>query len=123
MGVIKNDMRYLKIKNDQGFYWDGKEDREIDKINKDDLLKLLNAAETDEFSMDPYDDSLIKNKAHQIIYENIHSKITQFLDEKDQFKNQVDGLYKEAIRKYSADVQNKETDDIGNLEDENESAD
>jgi hypothetical protein len=111
-------MKYLKIEDNKGKYWNGNEYQEIDKINKDGLLVLLNAAEADDFEMDSYDESLLGNKAHQVIYENIHSKLEQFLEDKDQFKAEVDKLYKEAIGKYSADVEEEDIDDIGNLENE-----
>ena len=104
-------MKYLKIENNKGFYWDGKEYQEIDKIDKNGLLALLSAAETESFELDAYDESLLANKAHQVIYENIHSKFEQFLNDKTQFKTEVDGLYKEAIGKYSADVESEELDD------------
>jgi len=112
MKASKNNMKYLKIDNNKGFYWDGSEYQEIDKINKDALLELLNAAETDEFEMDVYNEDLLGNKAHQVIYQNVHSKLEQFLSDKDQFKTEVDNLYKEAVGKYSADVQGEDLDDI-----------
>lgn len=98
--VLKNNMKYLKIEDNKGFYWDGKMYQEIDKINKDDLLKMLNAAESVEFELDKYEESHLGNKAHQVIYENLYSKFEQFMNDKDQFKNQVENLYKEAINKY-----------------------
>lgn len=116
-------MKYLKIEDNKGFYWDGNEYQEIDKINKDGLLVLLNAAETDDFELDAYDENLLGNKAHQVIYENICLKVDQFLNDKSQFKTEVDNLYKEAIGKYSADIQNQNLDDIddsGNEDDEEE---
>lgn len=111
-------MKYLIIENNKGKYWNGSEYQEIDKINKDDLLFLLNEAEADDFEMDSYNESLLGNKAHQVIYENIHSKLEQFLEDKNQFKTEVDKLYKVAIGKYSADVEEEDIDDIGNLENE-----
>lgn len=111
-------MRYLKIKNSKGYYWDGSECQEIDKINKEGLLVLLNAAETDDFEMDPYDENLLGNKAHQVIYQNIYLKFKQFLDEKDQFKTEVDNLYKDAISKYSANIKDENLDEIDDLESE-----
>lgn len=101
-------MKYLKIENNKGLYWDGKEYREIDQINKDGLLSLLNSAETDDFEMDPYDENLLGNKAHQVIYENIHSKFEQFAEDKDQFKTDVDKLYKDAISKYGVEDEDLE---------------
>jgi hypothetical protein len=118
IAASKNDMKYLKIEDNKGFYWDGNKHQEIDKINKDDLLGLLNAAETDEFEVDNYDENLLGNKAHQVIYQNIHSKFEQFLSEKGQFKTEVDNLYKEAVGKYSVNVQNEDLDEIDKLESE-----
>lgn len=123
MRVLKNDMKYLKIESNKGFYWNGTVYQEIDKISKDDLLTLLNVAESEDFEMDNYDESLIGNKAHQVIYENLHSKFQQFLSDKAHFKNEVDNLYKEAIGKYSVDVESQELDDVGDLEDESEDKD
>lgn len=100
MTALKNN-KYLKIEKGKGFYWNGKEYKEIDRINKEDLLKLLDTAEAKTFKMEPYDESKLQNKAHQIIYQNIHSKFKQFLENKEQFKTEVDNLFKEAIRKYS----------------------
>lgn len=119
MVASKDDMKYLKIEDNKGFYWDGNKYQEIDKINKDDLLELLNVAETDEFEIDDYDENLLGNKAHQVIYQNIHSKFEQFLSDKSQFKTEVDNLYKEAIGKYSANVQNQDLDEIDNMESQN----
>lgn len=96
-------MKYLKIESNQGFYWDGSTYQEIGKINRDGLMFLLNTAESEDFEMDTYDESLLANKAHQIIYENIHSKLRDFLDEKDQFKTEVNSIYKDAISKYGID--------------------
>lgn len=96
-------MKYLKIENNKGFYWDGNAYQEIDKINKDGLLSLLNSAEADDFELDAYHEDLLANKAHQVIYENIHSKFEQFLKDKDQFKTEVESLYKNAISKYGID--------------------
>lgn len=105
-------MKYLKIDNNKGYYWDGNAYQEIDEINKEGIFVLLDAAEKDDFELDPYDEGLIGNRAHQVIYENIYAKFKQFLEDKTIFKNTVDNLYKEAIRKYSADVDNEELEDI-----------
>jgi hypothetical protein len=109
-------MKYLKIENNKGLYWDGNEHKEIDKIDKDGLLVLLNAAEKDDFQLDSYNEKLLENKAQQVIYENIYLKLEQFLKDKDQFKTEVDKLYKEAIGKYSADVKKEGYDEIDDSE-------
>lgn len=110
--VLKNKMKYLKIENNKGFYWDGKAYQEIDKINKDGLLFLLDSAEKDDFAIDSYREDLLANKAHQVIYENIHSKFEQFLSDKNQFKTEVDRLYKEAVDKYGVDESHDSSDGV-----------
>ena len=100
-------MKYLKIENGKGYYWNGQEEIEIDKINKDDLLALLNYAESDDFEMDEYDENMLQNKAHQIIYENLYHKLKEFLNDKEQFKREVEELYKAAINKYSAELKDE----------------
>lgn len=114
-------MKYLEIKDNKGYYWNDKEMVEIDQINKDELLKLINHAEDDEFEMDAYDEKQLQNKAHQIIYQSLHTKLSDFLTDKGQFNADVDTLYAEAIGEYSADVE-AETDeeDIEESEDTEE---
>lgn len=109
-------MKYLKIENNKGLYWNGEEYQEINKINKDGLLVLLNAAETDVFELDAYDEKLLGDKAHQVIYENVYSKFEQFLNDRDQFRTEVDDLYKEAIGKYSVDIEYEKLDEVDSSE-------
>lgn len=97
-------MKYLKIKDSKGFYWNGDDYQEIDKINKDDLLVLLNAAEEEDFEIEEYDEEKLQHKAHQIIYGNLHNKLQQFLTNKNEFKLEASELYNDAIRKHSVDL-------------------
>jgi len=98
-------MRYLKIEDNKGYYlktFDQTESWvEIDKINKDDLLNMLNSAVTDDFQMDAYNEESLGNKAHQIIYKNLYEKLLTLSQMKDTFKDESESLYKEAIEKYS----------------------
>ena len=103
-------MKYLVIKDSKGYYRNDNEMVEIDKINKDDLLKLINHAEESEFEMDTYEENQLQNKAHQIIYQGIHTKLSDFLRDKEQFNRDVDALYAEAVGEYGADVE-VETDE------------
>ena len=104
-------MKYLKIEKNKGFYWNGKKYQDIDKIDKDDLLRLLDSAEAEDFEIDIYNKNNLGNKDHQIIYENISNKLLQFLDDKDHFKREVDRLYIEAINKYSVKTTTEDIDD------------
>ena len=97
-------MKYLKIENNKGYYikdhtiptsW-----IEIDQIEKDDLLNLLDLATNQDFELDAYDESLLGNKAHQIIYKHIAEKFTTFLSNKDRFNDEAENLFKTALEKY-----------------------
>lgn len=96
-------MKYLKIENNKGFYRldTSKEDWiELDQINKDNLLSLLRFATKEDFEMDEFDDELMQNPAHNIIYKNIHGKFKDFLSNKTRFQDSVEVTYKTAIDKY-----------------------
>jgi hypothetical protein len=97
-------MKYLKIHDNKAYYLKSADSEtvwtEIDKINKDDLLTLLNSAISNDFEMDIYSEEILSNKAHQIIYKNIYEKFTSLLTMKDKFKDESESLYKEAIEKY-----------------------
>lgn len=95
-------MKYLKIETNKGYYLDVNGDsKEIDQINKDDLLNLLTKTiEDSTFEMDEYDESQLANKAHQIIYKNIHEKLKNILDNKTRFSDEAKQMYKSAFEKY-----------------------
>ncbi|RYJ39648.1 hypothetical protein NU08_1317 [Flavobacterium anhuiense] len=97
-------MKYLKIEDNKGYYikdataptnW-----VEIDQIEKDDLLNLLDHATSNDFELDAYEENLLGNKAHQIIYKHIAEKFTTFLTNKDRFKDEAENLFKTALEKY-----------------------
>lgn len=97
-------MKYLKIENNKGYYikdianptnW-----IEIDQIEKDDLLNLLDLATNQDFELDTYDENLLGNKAHQIIYKHIAEKFATFLSNKHRFKDEAENLFKTALEKY-----------------------
>ena len=102
-------MKHLKIENNKGFYCLETNDwKEIDKINKDDLMTLLDKAIETDFEMDDFEIEKLDNKAHQIIYRNLHEKFSELLDTKSRFKDESELLYKSAIEKYSEIVNVKE---------------
>ena len=104
-------MKYLYIKNNQGFYsLNGieEEGKSIDSITKEDLMILLEKvveSSTDDFDMDEYNDEKIKNPAHQIIYKNVYEKFISLKQKKDQFMDETSNLYKEAISKYKIEIE------------------
>lgn len=104
MKEIKKVMKYLKIEDNKAFFIKDKAQpenwTEIDKIEKDDLLKLLDYATEDDFEMDIYEETILGHKAHQIIYKSLHEKLNIFLGNKVRFKDQTENIYKEELEKY-----------------------
>ncbi|WP_219624467.1 hypothetical protein, partial [Vibrio parahaemolyticus] len=95
-------MQILKI-NDNGttcFSLNGLDWTPIDRIGKEDILKLLDLCVEKEIVMDEYDEERIKNPAHNIIYKNIYLKLGEFYINKQSFIDEVEGLYKEALETY-----------------------
>jgi hypothetical protein len=98
-------MIYLKIDNNKGYFLrdEGEEPatwHSIDLITKEDLYFLLKKAVSDIFEMVVYDEQILSNKAHQIIYKNLYEKFIDLVDNKTRFKDESDNLYKAALDKY-----------------------
>lgn len=99
-------MKYLKIDDNRGFFLKIEEDEsqtwiEIDQICKEDLFYLLNKAISEDFEMDEFNEDILSNKAHLIIYKNLYEKFSDLLTNKTRFKDESESLYKVAIEKYS----------------------
>ena len=77
----------------------------IDQISKEDLLVLIESCISDEdFEMDVYDETVLQNKAHQIIYKNIYQKLNELKKQRVRFSDEKTVLYRAAITQYSADL-------------------
>lgn len=94
-------MIYLKIENNVGkFYKDGTYET-IDKMANDDLWCLANAVmKDDDFQMNVYDEALLPNKAHRIIYKHVYELLTSLQERKEQYKNESELMYKTAYDAY-----------------------
>ena len=107
-------MIYLKINNNKGYYRtdaSNEEWTELDQINKDDLLKLIDKATTDEFQMEEYKNELLQNPAHNILYRNIYGKFNELLTNKTRFQDSINAMYKTAIDKYLVELSTKNEED------------
>lgn len=94
-------MKYLKIDTGKGEFFNGTSYVMMDKLGKEDLWFLARMAVTKEdFEMDDYDEALIQNKAHQIIYQHIHGQLKALFEGRDTLKAQCESLYQEAYNKY-----------------------
>lgn len=96
-------MKILKIEDGNGYFWavDSEEWVPIDKIDKDGLMKLLNAFLSEDVEIDEYNEESLSNKAQQIIYRSVSEKFSSLKDNKDKFKDESDRMYLEAIQKYT----------------------
>ncbi|MGX9996003.1 hypothetical protein [Vibrio alginolyticus] len=96
-------MKILKIEpNGNALYLKGDGTwASIIEIDKDDTLRLLDLCISHNVEIDKFDSEKIKNPAQNIIYKSIYIKFTEFIDGKQGFLDEVDGLYKDALSKYS----------------------
>lgn len=95
-------MKILKVNSGKAYYsFDGITDNEIDRISKDDLLRLLDIFLSQDCDMDEYNETEIANKAHQIIYKSLYGKFKDLEDKKQLFNEESDKVYKDAIEFYS----------------------
>ena len=94
-------MNYLKIEHNVGmFYKDGTYET-IDKMANDDLWRLANVVmKDDDFQMNVYDEALLPNKAHRIIYKHVYELLTSLQERKEQYKNESELMYKTAYDAY-----------------------
>jgi len=94
-------MKLLETKDKLGYYLGNQGDFvPIDKITKEDLLRLVNLTLAEEVEFDKYDDEAIKNQAHQILYKSIFEKIAGLKERKQEFTDESERLYLEDYEKY-----------------------
>lgn len=100
--IIENkDMIYLKIEHNVGMFYKDGTYVTIDKMSNDDLWRLANAVmKDDDFQMNVYDEALLPNKAHRIIYKHVYELLTSLQERKEQYKNESELMYKTAYDAY-----------------------
>lgn len=88
-------MKVLKIEQSKGYFLT--KDRTydlLDNLDKGMLLHLVNLAFEDSFVIDEYDEKLLPNQAHQIIYKSISAKLVDLHKKRQQFKDESENLYR-----------------------------
>lgn len=114
--MIKGDrvMKLLKIEDNQGHFLDDKNGfTPVDKITKEDILRLVDLTLEEEVEFDEYDADTVKNPAHQIIYSNIYDKLNGLKDRKQEFKDESERLYLAAYDKYREDPSEQDSEGGG----------
>ena len=98
-------MKYLEIKNNNVYFVNQDNDEKpLDEISKEDILFILEKSLEEEFEYDLYDDSLIQNQVHNIIYKDISKKLESFIANKQKMEEDIDSQYKEAWDKYCNNI-------------------
>ncbi|MCW5604632.1 MAG: hypothetical protein KIT18_08820 [Burkholderiales bacterium] len=99
-------MKLLKIEGECGhFLIDETNYRTIDKIGKEDLLRLVDwTLEKDVVEFDPYDEKAVKPHAHQVIYKSIYQKLSSLKERKKEFIDESARLYLDEYEKYSSEL-------------------
>ncbi len=94
-------MKHLKIEDQKAFFTRGENWMVVTDMTKEDLLNLAHAAiEEEDFETDKYDEVLLPNPAHKIIYQQINSQLTDLHNRRASFQEEVRNIYKDAYNKY-----------------------
>ena len=97
-------MKHLKIENQKAFFTRGESWLVVTDMTKEDLLNLAHSAiEEDDFETDKYDEALLPNPAHKIIYQQINTQLTELHNRRGAFQEVVRNIYKDAYNKYCID--------------------
>lgn len=73
----------------------------IDLLKKEDLLRLANLTlGEDEVDFDAFDEKLLKNQAHQVIYKSVYLKLAGLRSRRKEFLDESARLFLEEYEKY-----------------------
>lgn len=98
------DMKLLSIKDNLGHYLgESGQPIPVDKITKDELLRLVNLTLSKDVEFDEYDENAIKNQAHQIVYKSVLEKLRGLRDRKQEFTDESERLFLKEYEKYCDD--------------------
>ena len=101
-------MKLLSIEDGKGlFLGESGKFFPIDKITKEDILRLLNLTLQDSVELDEYEEQALKNHAHQIVYKSLYEKLRDLQKRRQEFKDQSERLFLKEYEKYKADASGK----------------
>jgi hypothetical protein len=95
-------MKLLSI-NDSGASFRGKEGAlvPIDKLTKEDLMQLVSwTLDEETVEYDAYDESRIKNQAHQIVYKSVVQKLKDLRERRKEFRDESSRLFLKEYERY-----------------------
>lgn len=98
-------MKLLKIHENKGhFLGDGNEFHPLDQIKKEDILKMVNQVLTEDVEMDEFDENVIKNPAHQVIYKSVYKNLKELQARKREFIDESERLYLADYERYNEEA-------------------
>lgn len=101
-------MKLLKIDDQLGSFLDDQGGfTSIDKITKEDLLRLVNLTLGGDVEFDEYKDEYIKNHAHQIVYKSIFEKLRGLQQRRQDFIDESERLYLKEYERYRDELSKK----------------
>jgi hypothetical protein len=76
----------------------------IDKITKEDLLRITESVLENSGELELYDEEKIKNQAHQVVYKSIYSNLKALENRRQEFIDESERLYLDDYKKYVEDL-------------------
>jgi len=88
-------MKRLKIDEGKGYFLgDDSEDQPVDKLTKEDLLRMVDLTlNEDEILFDDYDEDSLHNQAHRIIYKSVYAKLHSLRERRSEFVDESERLF------------------------------
>ena len=101
-------MKLLKITDPIGqFLREDGSHQSIDKLTKEDFLRLVNCTLYEEqVEFDEYDEALLKNHAHRVIYKSISRKLIDLRGRRQEFIDESVRLFLPEYQKYMEATRN-----------------
>ncbi len=100
-------MKILRINNYKGEYsLDGTSYNTIVNISKEDLKAIVDyIMENDDVELDQIDEgeNRIENKAENIIYSDLYTKLNSLIEKKQEIIDKIDSKFSNLIEKYQLD--------------------
>ena len=95
-------MKLLKIEDSRGhFLLDDGSFAEINKITKEDLLRLVDLTlSEDDMEYDEYSDDAVRNQAHQIVYKSVYEKLAELRGRRKEFIDESERMYLADYERY-----------------------
>lgn len=95
-------MKLLRIADNAGQFLAANGDYvAIDKITKEDLLRLVGKIiEEEDADLEEFDGGSIKNQAHQVIYKSVSQKLADLRKRRTEFSDESARLFLDEYEKY-----------------------